>query len=135
MWLHTWASLRTVSFSGELKNSRVKSEKLEPCKFSFVLIHYIVALRRKHPNTRIWIRKEDIKLAFRRLHLNAQTAFRSTVRVKIDGNWYILISLRIPFGGAACPPEFVLAAELIGDTINDLLSDKNWDHKSVYSGT
>ena len=29
--------------------------------------------------------------------------------------------------------EFSLAAELIADTINDLLSDRNWNHKSVYS--
>ena len=36
--------------SGESVNSRVKTENLEPCMFSFVflrLVHYIVALRRK----------------------------------------------------------------------------------------
>jgi len=123
-------------FSGESVNSRVKIEKLEPCMFSFTfsrIIHYIVALRRKYPGKRIWIRKEDVKSAFRRLHLNARTAFRSAVRVNLDGKWYIIISLRMPFGGAPCPSEFALAADLIADTINDLLSDKNWNHKSVYS--
>ena len=39
----------------------------------------------------------------------------------------------MPFGGAPCPSEFALAADLMADTINDLLSDKNWDHKTVYS--
>ena len=123
-------------FSGESVNSRVKKHELEPCMFSFVfsrIVHYIVALRRKFKNTRIWIRKEDIKSAFRRLHLNAITAFRSAVRVYIDGNWYIIISLRMPFGGAPCPSEFALATDLIADTINDLLADTNWNHKEVYS--
>ena len=123
-------------FSEKSVNSRVKMDKLEPCMFSFVLlriVHYIVALRKKHPKTRIWIRKEDIKSAFRRLHLNATTAFRSAVRVMLDGHWYIIISLRMPFGGAPCPSEFALAADLIADTINDLLADKNWKHKEVYS--
>ncbi len=102
-------------------------------RFVFLrLVHYIVALRRKYPKTRIWIRKEDIKSAFRRLHLNAHTAFQSAVRVNIDGHWYIIISLRMPFGGAPCPSEFVLAADLIADTINDLLDDKKWNHKDTY---
>ena len=92
-----------------------------------------MALRKKHPQTRIWIRKEDIKSAFRRLHLNATTAFRSAVRVNLDGCWYIIISLRMPFGEAPCPSEFALAADLIADTINDLLADKNWKHNEVYS--
>ena len=39
----------------------------------------------------------------------------------------------MPFGGAPCPSEFALAADLIADTINDLLADKNWKHNEVYS--
>ena len=76
--------------------------------FSFVflrLVHYIIALRKEYPKTRI----------------------------NIDGYWYIIISLRMPFGGAPCPSEFALAADLIADTINDLLDDKNWKHEEVYS--
>ena len=129
-----------LSFPGKISkksvNSRVKFDQLEPCMFSFVfsrIVHYIVALRRKYPTTKIWIRKEDIKSAFRRLHLNAATAFRSAVRVNLEGTWYIIISLRMPFGGAPCPSEFALAADLIADTINDLLADNNWNHKEVYS--
>ena len=64
--------------------------------------------------------------------MNAKTAFRSAVRVNLDGNWYILISLRMPFGGAPCPSEFAVAADLMADTINDLLADTEWDHKKVY---
>ena len=83
--------------SGESVNSRVNKASLKPCMFSFVfsrIIHYIVALRNEYLHTKIWIRKEDIKSAFRRLHLDASTAFKSAVRVQIEGNWYIIISLR-----------------------------------------
>ena len=39
----------------------------------------------------------------------------------------------MPFGGAPCPSEFALVADLIADTINDLLDDKNWKNEEVYS--
>ena len=51
------------------------------------------------------------------------TANRSTVRVKLNGDYYILLPLRQPFGGAPCPSEFAVIADLITDTINDLLED------------
>ncbi len=43
-------------FSGKSVNSRVKMDESEPCMFSFVflrIIHYIVALKKKHQKTRI----------------------------------------------------------------------------------
>ena len=39
----------------------------------------------------------------------------------------------MPFGGAPCPTEFALAADLIADSINDLLEDEFWDHTETYS--
>ena len=124
-------------FSGKSVNSRVKSKSLEPCMFSLVflrLIRYIVvALRTKYPKTKIWLRNKDLKSAFRRLHLNALTSVRSAVKVQLREIWYIIISLRTPFGGSPCPSEFAVVADLITDTINDLLKDANWDHKFVYS--
>ena len=123
-------------FSGQSVNSRLKRTSLEPCMFSYVLlrtIHYIVSLREKFPDRRIWIRKEDFKSAFRRLHLNNITALRSAVRVKLNELYYILISLRQPFGGAPCPSEFAVIADVITDTINDLLECKQWDHNTLYS--
>ena len=122
--------------SGLSVNSRVDVSKLEPCMFSHVfsrIIHYIVALRRTYPRTRIWIRKEDFKSAFRRIHLNASTAYQSAVKVTIREANLILISLRQPFGGAPCPSEFALLADLVTDTINDLLEDNEWDSQKTYS--
>ena len=124
------------AFSGLSVNSRVYISKLEPCMFSHVfsrIIHYIVALHRTYPGTRIWIRKDDFKSAFRRIHLNASTAYQSAVGVTIRNIDLILISLRQSFGGAACPSEFALLADLVTDTINDLLEDESWDSQKDYS--
>ena len=87
----------------------------------------------KYPKRKIWIWKEDFKLAFIRLHLNSITAFRSAVRVTIIGTYYILISLRQPFGGAPFPSVFAVINDLITDTINDLLECEEWDHETNYS--
>ena len=46
---------------------------------------------------------------------------------------YILVSLRMPFGGSPCPSEFAIVADIMADTINDLLTDTNWDHTKIYS--
>ena len=67
------------AYSSQSINSRIYTSKLEPCMFSHIflrIIHYIVALRHTYPRTRIWIRKEDFKSAFRRIHLNAITAYQ-----------------------------------------------------------
>ena len=131
-----------LSFPGEVSresvNSRVLESALEPCMFSYVLsrlVHYIVSLRSKYPTSRIWLRKEDYKSAFRRLHLDARTAMESAVVVEIKKINYLVISLRMPFGGAPCPSEFALLTDIITDTINDLLNDDNWDNNTIFSKT
>ncbi len=104
--------------------------------FSHILlriIHHFIALRAKYPKKRIWIGKEDFKSAFKRLHLNAITAARSAVRVKLNQKYFILLSLRQPFGGAPCPSEFAVVADIITGMINDLLEDEDWDHDELYS--
>ena len=58
---------------------------------------------------------------------------RSAVRVELNGNWYLLLSLRQPFGGSPCPSEFAVVVDIVTDTINDLLEDEEWDYKNVYS--
>ena len=131
-----------LSFPGKVStesvNSRVDATKLEPCMFSHVLlrlIHYIVNLRTRYPQSRIWLRKEDYKSAFRRLHLNAKSALESAIVVTISNIQYLIISLRMPFGGAPCPSEFALFTDIVTDTINDLLEDKNWNNKINFSDT
>ena len=112
-------------YSEESINSRIQKENLEPIMFGHALlqiIHYIVNLRSQFPKKIIWVRKEDFKSAFCRTHLNGQSTVKSAVRIKIDGIWYLLISLRMPFGGSPCPNHFCLISDIICDTINDLLN-------------
>ena len=39
----------------------------------------------------------------------------------------------MPFGGAPCPSEFALAADLMADNMNDLLEDKTWNEHDTFS--
>ena len=122
--------------SGQSINSRVIEENLEPCMFGYTLlriIHRIVHLRQIHPDKIIWIRKEDVKSAYRRVHLNASTALKTAVQMKIEGVLYLLISLRLPFGGSPCPSEFCLLSDIITDTINDLMKCEDWNPEVLSS--
>ena len=122
--------------SKESINSRMDKSKLEPVMFGHCLlrlIHQIVSLRKRHPNKKIWIRKEDLKSAYRRLHLRASSALKSAVRVKMHKVWYIILSLRITFGGTSGPADFCLFSDILCDTINDLLACKSWDEKQICS--
>jgi len=123
-------------FSGQSLNSRIKEEELEPIMFGYCLsriFHYIVNLRRRYPNKVIWLRKEDFKSAYRRMHLDAKTAKRVAIMVKINGKEYLLLTLRHPFGGKPGPSQFCLFSDIVVDTINDLLASEHWDEKTVYS--
>ena len=110
--------------------------KLEPVMFGHYLlrlIHQIVSLRKKDPNKKIWIRKKDLKLVYRRLHLRTKSALKSVVRVKINGKWYIIIYLRITFGGTSGLVDVCLFSGIVCDTINDLLACNTWDKKEICS--
>ena len=117
-----------LSFPGikskELVNSRLDKMQLKPCMFGHTMsriIHQIVNLRKNFPQKRIWIRKEDFKSAYRRLHVNAETALKSAVRISIDGIDLILISLRLVFGGSSCPSKFCVLSDIVTDLTNNLL--------------
>ena len=73
------------------------------------------------------------KSAFWRLHLNADTTLRSAVIVELNGISYLIISIRMPFGGSPFPSVFGITADLVTDTIDDLLNDKNWENIILYS--
>lgn len=123
-------------YSGKSVNSRVIEEEMLPCMFGYCLlrvVHFIVNLRRRHLFVRIVLRKDDLKSAYKRFHLDWISAVRSAVRVLIMGVHYILISLRLPFGGSPCPPEFCLLTDIITDTVNDLLCCKSWNPIKISS--
>ena len=122
-------------FSGQSLSSRIKEEELEPIMFGYCLsrlFHYIVNLRRRYPNKVIWLRKENFKSAYRRMHLDAKTAKRVVIMVRINRKEYLLLTLRHPFGGKPGPSQFCLFSDIVVDTINDLLASDHWDEKTVY---
>ena len=124
------------AYSNESVNSRVLDDQLEPCMFGHALlrvIHRIVHSRIRNPDTIIWLRKEDFKSAYRRLHLKASSAITSAVTITFDNEKYVLIPLRLPFGGSPCPSDFCVVSDIITDAINDLMSNKDWDPNIVHS--
>ena len=73
-----------VAVSGKSINSRVIEESLEPCMFGYTIlciIHRIIHLRSIHPFKKIWIKKEDTKYAYKRLHINIKTVMRTGVQL------------------------------------------------------
>ena len=75
--------------TGSSVNSRLLKEELEPCMFGHMflrLLHYIIHLRQHYPKKKIWLRKEDFKSAYRRLHVYAESALKSVVQMELDGN-------------------------------------------------
>ena len=51
----------------------------------------------------------------------------------MNGKWYIILSLRITFGGTPGPADFCLFSDIVCDTINDLLDCESWDEKETVS--
>jgi hypothetical protein len=54
--------------SSQSVNGRVIKESLPNCMYSFALLrllHYIISLRERHPNTKIFISKFDLDSAYR----------------------------------------------------------------------
>jgi hypothetical protein len=123
-----------LSFPGKSSklsiNSRTNMDLLEPCQYGHMLlrvIHYIVALRICYPNLPIVLQKTDFKSAYRRQQLSAKTASQCLSSVKINGEQFVLLNMRLSFGGSACPSEWCLISESITDLANRILEDDSWN--------
>jgi hypothetical protein len=44
---------------------------------------------------------------------------------------YVLLPLRLTFGGSACPAEWCIASEITTDLANRILNHKHWDPRSL----
>jgi len=117
---------------GESVNNRVLPEKLAPLYYGGCLsriIHYIISIRLRLPDTKILGGKSDIKAAYRRVSLHGETAEKCKFMFKEMG----LTSLHLTFGGSPCPNEFCIASELCSDLANDILHCQEWDPKEISS--
>lgn len=107
--------------SGTSVNRRLKNNDLQACMYGHCLlrvIHAIFFLRSKHPNIMILISKLDFKSAYRRLHYAWQTLIQSA-KCHED---LIYIPLRLTFGGAACPSEWINLSKTVVEVANNLLN-------------
>jgi hypothetical protein len=121
--------------SGESINSRTQIDKLEPCRYGHMLlrcIHYIIKLRLMHVDLPIMLQKTDFKSAYRRVHLNAETATQCMAQMHLPtGEHLVLLPLRLTFGGSACPAEWCIVSEMITDLTNRILDQPFWDPETL----
>jgi hypothetical protein len=120
--------------SGQSINSRTEMDQLVPCYYGYTLnriIHQIVAYRMIYPTLPIVLQKVDFKSAYRRMHLNAEIATQCLSQTCIDGEDYVLLPLRLSFGGSACPAEWCIASEITTDLANRVLNHNDWDPKHL----
>lgn len=117
--------------SGLSVNLQVLHQDLPPIMYSFVLlrsIHYILDIRQRHPNTRVYICKFNIDAAYCRCSFSRSTAFESlTIFAGL-----LLVALRMTFGGAPCPSIWSVISETITDIVNSLLQNDFWNHNNLY---
>jgi hypothetical protein len=105
---------------------------LTPCMFGRSLlrhIHQIVALRHRHPTEIILQSKVNWKSAYRRLH-NAPS---TTVSVMVLVGSFLLVALRLTFGGAPNPSRWSDLSELACNLSNDLVRNPGWDPRQHFS--
>jgi hypothetical protein len=86
-------------------NDRLITDDLTPCRYGKALnrhIHFVIGLQSRHPTVRILQVKVDWKSTYCQLHQEARTAIQSMVTIGI----YVLIALRLTFGGASNPSQW-----------------------------
>jgi hypothetical protein len=105
---------------------RMVAERLTPARFGQVLLrflHYTCKLQRQFPDERLLITKVDCKSAYRRVHLQAKTAVKSSTCTA----GMLLVTLRMTFGGAPNPSQWSDVSEVIADLANYLARRSDWD--------
>jgi hypothetical protein len=68
------------------------------------------------------------------MHLNAETATQCLAQMHIDGNDYVMLPLRLSFGGSACPAELCIApSEITTDLANRILNHSHRNPNTLKS--
>ena len=121
-----------VPYAKRSLNRRVRFEGLTPCRYGRALaryVHFVLHLRRRHPMERILQTKVDLKAAYRRLHYCFETAAQALVIV----GGFLLMALRLTFGGASNPSQWSDVSEAMFDLANDIVRNPGWDPKTQRS--
>jgi len=113
-------SFNVIKGTLHLVNDHLRTADLMPCQYGCALLHHIhmmIGLRQRHPMTRIYQTKVDMKSAYHHLHYTAQTATRAMVTIGA----FTLVALRMTFSGVANPSQWSDVSELVTDLANDLV--------------
>ena len=122
--------------SGESINSMIDDDSLFDLIYGHMhsrCIHQIVATRKRFPGARILGNKADFKSAYRRQHLAGRAALHSVTQANLNNSSFILMALRLTFGGRVCPFDWCTISEPIVDLANALLNCRDWDPDSLHS--
>ena len=115
-------------------NRRLDKAKYPKLIYGFCLlriIHFIVALRLRFPDTPILISKYDFSDAYRRISHRATSA----VQTIIAWGKIAYIMLVLSFGGSANPQVWCGFSEMLCDLSNEMPLMKNWDPDELFSPT
>jgi hypothetical protein len=93
------------------------------------IIHFIVSLRRAHPDKRIFISKYDYSDAYQRMAHSA-TAAAMSIAVLLHVAY---IAIRLTFGGGCNPPSWCLFSEMVTDLANEIACCSQCDPKLLRS--
>jgi hypothetical protein len=114
--------------SGTSLNLHTDTDLLQQCKFGkylLRLINWTVTARRKYPNRQILAKKDNIKSAYRRMHLQGYTAIKTVMQV--PNLSLALIMLRLLFGCAPGLFKFCVVLETICNLIITIMHNKSWN--------
>jgi hypothetical protein len=87
------------------------------------VIHFVVTLRKAHPDTRIFVAKFDFSDAYRRICHAASAMVKSIIVAA--GIAYL--ALRLTFGGSPNPPTWCCVSEMLTDLANEVPLSPDWD--------
>ena len=113
-------------------NRRLNRQAYPELIYGFCLlrvIHYIVALRLRFPETPILISKYDFSDAYRRIAHRATSAVQTIIAVGMKA----FIMLRLSFGGSANPQVWCGFSEMLCDLSNEIPVMPDWNPKVLFS--
>ena len=122
----------TVNNSKDSVNDRIDLDSYTEMIYGWCLsrvLHFVAALRWRHPGVRIFIAKFDFSDAYRRVHYSGEAALEQVIAV---GD-LAYIMLRMSFGGSANPPVWCGFSEMVTDLANEIVLSPEWDPKSLHS--
>ena len=110
-------------------NSRLDKYEILSYRFGSCLkrlVNWTVATRKKFPGKKIISSKIDYKSAYRRCHLNADTAIQTCTQLPEED--LAIVALCLTFGGAPGPYEWGVLSESICDFSIAIIQDDGWEH-------